>query len=252
MSAINPDQPKKNSSMFEKLGQRFTTIKGDIVDIADTIERRRQLYNHPINNQVHFITRPNEPEDSLIIEKSPPTPPEVQTRQASGKEITIELYSIIFQLFLGDDSSISERSFSFSQFTSSFGKKLTNDTSSEITHSHSSQDLFSTENNDQAKDMIMNDVRQEFNRSRNRVASDSSDDFSINKLDHISTSIGKTDKNKRKSTLLLAGPKFRSHTIESKYDLKRDTIYPVSVRIFELQIFIFFSYEFSALLVLFQ
>jgi hypothetical protein len=102
---------------------------------------------------------------------------------------------------------------------------------SEITHSHSSQDLFSTENNDQAKDMIMNDVRQEFNRSRNRVASDSSDDFSINKLDHI----GKTDKNKRKSTLLLAGPKFRSHTIESKYDLKRDTIYPVSVRIFELQ-----------------
>jgi len=86
MSANNPDQPKKNS-MFEKFGQKFTTIKDDI---ADNIERRRQLYNHPINNQVHFITRPNESEDSLIIEKSPPTPPEVHTRQASGKEIAID------------------------------------------------------------------------------------------------------------------------------------------------------------------
>ncbi len=85
--------------MFEKLGQRFTTIKDDIADIADTIERRRQLYNHPINNQVHFITRPNEPEDSLIIEKSPPTPPEVQIRQASGKKIIIDCNSITFQLF---------------------------------------------------------------------------------------------------------------------------------------------------------
>jgi len=80
----------------------------------------------------------------------------------------------------------------------------------------------------------MNDIHHGLNRSRNRIASDSSDDFIINKLDHVSTSIGKTDKNKRKSTLLLAGPKFRWHTIESNYDLKRDTIYPVSVRIFKL------------------
>ncbi len=160
-----------------------------------------------------------------------------------------------FVYILGDDSSISERSFSFSQFTSSFGKKSTNDTSSEITHSHSSQDLFSTENSEQAKDMIMNDIHHGLNRSRNRIASDSSDDFIINKLDHVGTSIGKTDKNKRKSTLLLAGPKFRWHTIESKYDLKRDTIYPVSVRIFKLMktsYLLFFFLLISVLLVLFQ
>lgn len=78
MSTTNNDQPKKSSSVLEKLGQKFSTIK---VDIADNIERRKQLHN----NQVHFITRPNQSEESLVIEKRPPTPPEVQQRHASGK-----------------------------------------------------------------------------------------------------------------------------------------------------------------------
>jgi hypothetical protein len=87
MSTTNPDQPKKTGSVFEKLGQRFTTIKDDI---ADNIERRKQLYNTVTNNQVHFIPRTNQAEDSLTIEKRPPTPPEVHQRRASGKDIIID------------------------------------------------------------------------------------------------------------------------------------------------------------------
>jgi hypothetical protein len=140
----------------------------------------------------------------------------------------MSLYSCYF--FLGDEATTPERSFSFSQITSSFGKKSPNETVPEIVHSTSFQDIFTSENSEQAKDMIMNNVRQELNRSLNRASSDSSfDDFTINKIDHVGTTIGKTEKNKRKPTMLLAGPKFRYHTTESEYNLKRDTIYPVSV-----------------------
>jgi hypothetical protein len=82
MSAPSQDQPKKSSSVFEKLGQKISTMK---VDIADEIERRKQLYNTPTHNQVHFVPRSNQSEDSLVIEKKPPTPPEVPQRQPSGK-----------------------------------------------------------------------------------------------------------------------------------------------------------------------
>jgi hypothetical protein len=73
MSKNNLDQPKKSSSFFlEKLGQKISTIK---VDIADEFERRKQLYNQASSNQVHFTrTSTNESEDSLIIEKKPPSP----------------------------------------------------------------------------------------------------------------------------------------------------------------------------------
>jgi hypothetical protein len=73
----------------------------------------------------------------------------------------------------------------------------------------------------------MNNIRHEINRSRNRGISESgSDDCFIHKTDHIAPTI---EKNQRKSTMLLAGPKFRYHITESEYNLKRDTIYPISV-----------------------
>jgi len=82
MSTASPDQPKKSSSVFEKLGQRITNIKEDI---ADEIERRKQLYNNANNNQVHFTTRTNQAEDSLIIEKKAPIQTEIRQRLPSGK-----------------------------------------------------------------------------------------------------------------------------------------------------------------------
>jgi len=94
--------------------------------------------------------------------------------------------------------------------------------------------------------MIMNNIRHEIKRCRNRAVSESSsDDIIINKIDHVgTTTVTKTDKDKRKSTMLLAGPKFRYHTIASEYNLKRDIIYPISVciRISDIFIFIFFSF----------
>jgi hypothetical protein len=83
MSTNNPDQSKKSSSVFEKLGQKISIIKDDI---ADNIERRKQLYTSASNNQVHFTTRTNTTEDSLVIEKRPPTPTETHHRHASGKK----------------------------------------------------------------------------------------------------------------------------------------------------------------------
>jgi hypothetical protein len=79
---MSTDPPKKSNSVLGKLGQRFNTIKEDI---ADNIERRKQLYNNPINNQVHFTNRANATEDSLIIEKRPPTPTETNQRRSSGR-----------------------------------------------------------------------------------------------------------------------------------------------------------------------
>lgn len=149
-------------------------------------------------------------------------------------------------MFLGDDDSISERAFSFSQFTSSFGKKTSNETSQAIPHSHSFQDILLTESNEQVKDVIMNDICHETDRRRNRAVSDSGSDDSIkSKINPIQTSpVAKREKNKRKPTMLLAGPKFRYHTTEPEYDLKRDTIYPMSVCIFENSVMLNFSFCF--------
>ena len=83
MSASSHDQPKKSSSVLDKLGQRFTTIKEDI---ADNLERRK-TYNSVTSNQVHFTTRTHASEDSLVIEKKPPSPPELRQRQISSESL---------------------------------------------------------------------------------------------------------------------------------------------------------------------
>ncbi|CAF1014154.1 unnamed protein product [Adineta steineri] len=229
-TTTSQDQSKKTSSVFEKLGQRITNIKKDI---AENIERREQLHNNANNNQVQFLYRPRQSDDSLIIETKPPPPPtEVRQRLPSS-----------------DDGSSSERSFSISQFTSSFGKKSANEnipstTTTEITPSNSFQDIFLSENSDHAKDMIKNNILHEVNRRHSQALSESgSDDFILNKTDHNDaivkpTTVMKIDKHQRKPTMLLAGPKFRYHTSESNYDLKRDVIYPVLCVVGAISIYI--------------
>ncbi|CAF1302777.1 unnamed protein product [Adineta steineri] len=228
-TTTSQDQSKKTSSVFEKLGQRITNIKKDI---AENIERREQLHNNANNNQVQFLYRPSQSDDSLIIETKPP-PTEVRQRLPSS-----------------DDGSSSERSFSISQFTSSFGKKSANEnipsttTTTEITPSNSFQDIFLSENSDHAKDMIKNNILHEVNRRHSQALSESgSDDFILNKTDHNDaivkpTTVMKIDKHQRKPTMLLAGPKFRYHTSESNYDLKRDVIYPVLCVVGAISIYI--------------
>ena len=132
-----------------------------------------------------------------------------------------------------------ERTFSLGQMAMSLGKKAINESltntaaTTGVVHSSSSQDIFSSTNSDQAKDMIMNGVRHEINRSHSRAISESgSDDYVFNKIDPmditVKPTVVKIDKNKRKSTMLLAGPKFRYHTTEPT-NLKQNTIYPISV-----------------------
>lgn len=101
----------------------------------------------------------------------------------------------------------------------------------------SSMDIFFTANPEQAKDMIMNDVRQELYQRQSRAPSEAGpDDNSVNKIDFSDQSMmSKTlyiDQNARKSTMILAGPKFRSHTVDPEVQIVRDTIYPVSVNVY--------------------
>jgi hypothetical protein len=123
-----------------------------------------------------------------------------------------------------------------------FGKRPTNETLAAATAGmvqndsfRSFHDIFATQNSEQAKDVIMSGVRNEIYRNQSRATSESgSDDYIINKIDPIDLTVTPTivhlDKNKRKPTMLLAGPKFRFHTVEPEVNLKRDTIYPIAVR----------------------
>ncbi|CAF4464378.1 unnamed protein product, partial [Adineta steineri] len=47
----------------------------------ENIERREQLHNNANNNQVQFLYRPSQSDDSLIIETKPPPPPTTEVRQ---------------------------------------------------------------------------------------------------------------------------------------------------------------------------
>jgi hypothetical protein len=84
---MNNESHKKASGVLEKLGQKFTNIKEDI---ADNIERRRQSHINASGNQIHATSRINVTDESLLIEKKPPTPPESQPRQPSSKNIQKE------------------------------------------------------------------------------------------------------------------------------------------------------------------
>jgi len=144
-----------------------------------------------------------------------------------------------------------------------FGKKTTNDAllaaASGMVHSDSMrsfQDIFSTENSVQAKDLIMHGIRHELYHGQGRAISESgSEEYVINKIDPVDQTVKPTliriDKKTRKSTMLLAGPKFRFHTVEPEIQLKRDTIYPISVKFFAFLLtnFLLFSILISVLLV---
>ena len=135
-----------------------------------------------------------------------------------------------------------------------FGKRATNETlvaaASGMVHSDSMrsfQDIFSTESSEQAKDLIMNGVRHELYHTQSRATSESgSEEFVINRIDPVDLApkptVVRMDKTARKSTMLLAGPKFRFHTVEPEFDVKRETVYPVSVI---SSLFYLFSYSFS-------
>lgn len=133
---------------------------------------------------------------------------------------------------IGDESSITERSNSTSYLA---GKKSSNEASTPVTNenvlSNSFQDLFSTENNEQARDLIINNVRHGMHRSCSGALSEcGSDDGVIKKSDPIVDSVTvNNDKTKRKATMLLAGPKFRHQTIEPETTFQLDSIFPISV-----------------------
>ncbi|CAF0783760.1 unnamed protein product [Adineta ricciae] len=213
MSTTNPDQPKKSPSIFlEKLGQRINNFKEDI---AENIERRKQSHNNTNNNQVHF-TRANLADDALVIERKPSAPIEVRQRLPSSEDV-----------------SSCERSSPKSQLLTNVSKKSLNESLSSsiggMSQSHSFQDIFSSENSEHAKDMILNNVRFELNRRHSQAPSESgSEDSILHRNDPVEPKSTNSEKPKRKSTMLLAGPRFHYHTIESKDDFKQTIIYPVS------------------------
>ncbi len=137
---------------------------------------------------------------------------------------------------------------SISQLAMGFGKRSTNDTLIAATSGmvpsdsfRSFHDIFSTENPEQAKDLIITGVRNEIHGSHSRATSESgSDELVISKIDPVDMTAKPTviriDKNTRKPTMLLAGPKFRCHTVQPEIQLKRDTIYPISVKYFSFNI----------------
>ena len=82
MSASNHESHKKSGSVLEKLGHKISTIKEDI---ADNLERRKLSQSSTHGNSVHFTSRTHASEDSLSMDKKPPTPPETHVRRTSGK-----------------------------------------------------------------------------------------------------------------------------------------------------------------------
>ncbi len=78
MSSSNFESHKKSGSVLEKLGQKISNLKEDIVD---NLERRRQSHSSSHASQ----SRLSMTDDSSFIEKKPPTPPESHLRRTSGK-----------------------------------------------------------------------------------------------------------------------------------------------------------------------
>ncbi len=91
MSGNNPDYHRK-SSVLDKIGQKITNIKEDI---ADNIERRKQSHSNTNTNQMHSSSRTNMTDESLVIEKKPPTPPESHLRRPSNSKNRRKIYIYI-------------------------------------------------------------------------------------------------------------------------------------------------------------
>ncbi|CAF4315509.1 unnamed protein product, partial [Rotaria magnacalcarata] len=139
-----------------------------------------------------------------------------------------------------DENSNIESTYSISRLAMNFSKRPTNDALNVaivgMAHSdsvRSSQDIFSTTTSEQVKDIIMNNVRQELYRSSSQAPSESSqDDYTLHRIDFPDRSmkygVSQNDIHARKSTILLAGPKFRCHTVEPEIQFMRDTVYPIS------------------------
>ena len=220
MSASSHDQPKKSNSVLDKLTQRITTMREDFVDR----ERRKQSSNNVNSNQVHFTTRTQTSEDCLVIEKKLPSPPELRQRQISSEFLPLSIRES-FRVSLDDDNSLAERTLNIAQLTASLRKKASNESSTSTVV----QDIFSSESSEQAKEMIIHGLRDDFHHLRHRAASESSIEEPV--TPPRSPVKPTSEKPSQPSTVLRAGPRFRSHTILSNHSFKRDTIYPVSVRL---------------------
>lgn len=141
---------------------------------------------------------------------------------------------------LADSNASTQSVHSISQLAMGFGKRPTNDTltaaASGLVPSESTRsfnDLFSAETPEQAKKMIMTGVRHEIHRERSASESNQ-EEMIVNNMDPddltAKPSIVPINRMTRKETLLLAGPKFRFHTVDPEIQFKRETVYPVSVR----------------------
>lgn len=93
-----------------------------------------------------------------------------------------------------------------------------------MVHSTSYQDIFSCENSERAKEMIINGVRQDCHHNYNRAGSEYGSD------ENIAAKIEPSQKTIRKGPRLLTGPRFRAQINETETNVKSDTIYPISVR----------------------
>ena len=83
MSHLTNESHRKNSGVLDKLGQKITNIKEDLVD---NMERRRSSHHNLTANRTHSTSRTNMTDESLVSEKKPSTPPEHHhPRRPSGK-----------------------------------------------------------------------------------------------------------------------------------------------------------------------
>lgn len=89
MSHLNNESHRKNSGVLEKLGQKITTMKEDLVD---NMERRRHSHHNLTANRMHSSSRTNMTDESLVIEKKPSTPPEHHHPRTSGKNRNKKIY----------------------------------------------------------------------------------------------------------------------------------------------------------------
>jgi hypothetical protein len=128
----------------------------------------------------------------------------------------------------------------------SLSKKVATDTltsacgsTSDLTHTSSCQDLFSCDSKEQAKEMIINGVRHEcHNNNNNNNNNHHHHNRTVSEHTSIETMSSKVDTTirtvstgkHRQFTNLLAGPRFRAHTMKTTANIKRDSIYSTSVR----------------------
>ncbi|CAF1014628.1 unnamed protein product [Didymodactylos carnosus] len=237
--AATPMTDQKKPTVFNKLGQKLSSLKDDIADKVETIKHSQS------NSSNSFIMRTNMESDTVVIEKKDPSP-----------LLSATAATIVHQKNPDDDGSalsgttggpahlaVADRQHSISSLAMVFGRGGVTTLSAAAAAATTSfirsdsyrllHDLLSTENSAQAKDMMVSSVRQEM-FSRARATSETASEDHINRIDPREmtakpTTVHVDKMTARKPTMLLSGPKFRNHTVEPENQLKRDTIMRISI-----------------------